>query len=238
MILEVKDALDAISPDQALIYRTELLLMASHKRKKISLYKNLTIAATLLCVVGAFFVTGYVYYQTPVNYIDIDINPSLELGINSFDRVVDVRLFNDDAEALIEEDALRGRSPAEAVSLILAAAEDQGCLSSRKEGVVSLALCGSETKKCLALLESCSASITAQYTDVALYKAALPGEVREEADSESISAGKLYLIKRLQALDRTVTVSAYRDKSITEIFQRLTALSVEAGKRRVYDAES
>ena len=44
------------------------------------------IAAAAACLVVA--VTGYAYYETPVDYLSLDINPSVELGVNAFQRVV------------------------------------------------------------------------------------------------------------------------------------------------------
>ena len=227
MILKIKDALDNISPDQALIDRTELLLRARCNKKKIGLYRNLTIAASLLFVIGAFSATGYACYQIPVSYIDVDINPSLELGVNILSRVVDVRFFNADAENLIDEHSLSGYRPEEAVDLIFAAADKKGYISHEEISVVSLALSGRQTKRSEALLDSCAESITTLYEDLLVYKSTLPGELRREADVVSISAGKLHLIKMIQTLDPSATVDEYRDKSVTDIFDRLSALASE-----------
>ena len=226
-ILKIRDALDTISPDQTLIDRTELLLRANYNKRKISLYKNLTIAASLLVVIGAFSATGYACYQIPVSYIDVDINPSLELGVNILSRVVDVRFFNRDAENLIDEHALSGQRPEEAVNLILEAADVQGYISHHETNVISLALSGRKSKRSEAFLDNCAESITSQYEDIVVYKATLPGELRDEADLGTMSAGKLHLIKMVQQLDQSATVDEYKNKSVADIFNRLSTLSSE-----------
>ena len=38
--------------------------------------------------------------MTPTAFISIDINPSLELGINRFNRIVSIRGYNEDGEEL------------------------------------------------------------------------------------------------------------------------------------------
>ena len=39
---------------------------------------------------------GYFLYFIPVSSISVDVNPSIELGINRFDKVVTVDTFNND----------------------------------------------------------------------------------------------------------------------------------------------
>ena len=47
-------------------------------------------AALAAGLVLLFFIGGSWVFMTPTAYISIDINPSLELGINRFDRIVSV----------------------------------------------------------------------------------------------------------------------------------------------------
>lgn len=58
-------------------------------------------AAACLVLIALASGGGYVFF-TPTAYISIDINPSLELGINRFDRIVSVEGYNAEAEELLE----------------------------------------------------------------------------------------------------------------------------------------
>lgn len=60
-------------------------------KKKIRVITSLRakIALAACAVLIALGIGGGAYvYQTPVAYVGIDINPSIELGVNYFDRVV------------------------------------------------------------------------------------------------------------------------------------------------------
>mgnify|MGYP006964182038 CR=1 FL=1 len=58
-------------------------------------YKRvLSVAACLLLL----FLGGRQFYFIPTVKISIDINPSMELGVNRFDRIVSVEGYNDDGK--------------------------------------------------------------------------------------------------------------------------------------------
>lgn len=225
MILKIKEALDSINPDHDLISKTEFLLRTRDQKRKVQVYRGLATAASLLFIMSALSVAGYGYYQHPVNYIDVDINPSLELSVNAFDRVVDVAYFNDDAEALIQENDLNGCKPDEALALILLAASEQGYILEGEASVVSLASYGSREDKASAVLQECTDMIASQYEDVAVYCTIVSSELKTEADAASMSVGKLSLIKMVQTLDSTAKVEDLRDDSVVSIVHRITYLS-------------
>lgn len=230
MVLTIRTALDTIKPDDDLVFKTELMLREkAHGNKPLlninPLISKLSLTACLVLIVGSMIVSGYGYYQHPVNYLDIDINPSLELEINRFDRVVRVNYFNKDAENLIDEKLLRGCNPEEAVTLVLEAASESGYISEGKTSVVSLASIGSVEGGSDSMLEKCSDTIKSQYEDVAVFSSTVSSELKEEADSALMSAGKMNLIKMLQVLDETATVEEYKDDSVNAIIEKLNALA-------------
>jgi len=231
MILKIKESLDTIKPDENLISDTELMLRARILKKHTQFYQKLAIAACLVFIVGAMSLTGYYYYQYPANYLDIDINPSLELDVNRFDRVVNVKYFNEDAKNLIEESELCGCKSEEAVSLVLEAANLSGYISQDETTVVSLAVCSNGTKSdnnnTATLLGACTSTIEQQYNNVAIYSATISSDTKKEADSVYISAGKMNLIKMIQSLDQTATVDSYKDASVSNIFNKLTYLTAD-----------
>jgi|GEM_PF-1877976 len=225
MILKIRDALDTINPDRDLIARTELLLMVKTQKKKVQIYRSLATAASLLFIMSVLSVAGYGYYQHPVNYIDFDINPSLDLQINAFNRVVAVTYLNEDAESLISEDTLTGCKPDEAVTLILEAASDKGYILDGETSVVSLAAYGRNEEKAQAVLQKCTDAVSSQYENVAVYCTTVSSDLKVEAEAVSMSAGKLCLIKMIQTLDATATVDDFRDASVSSIVHRIAYLS-------------
>jgi len=60
-------------------------------------------SALAACLLLFFMLGGGIWgYYTPVSYVDIDINPSLRLELNIFDRVINVEPLNEDARNFIK----------------------------------------------------------------------------------------------------------------------------------------
>ena len=228
MILKIKDALDTINPDSDLIVRTERLLRTNTQKRKVQPYRSLVTAACFFILIGTMSIAGYGYYNHPVNYIDVDINPSLELAVNNFNRVVDVTFFNGDAEELISESSLTGCKPEEAVSLILQAASNSGYIVEGETSVVSLAAYGSNEAKATTVLQNCAEAAANENEDVAVYSTTVTNDLKSEADAACISAGKLNLIKMVQELEANAKVDDLSDDSISSIVNQLTYLASDA----------
>lgn len=82
-------------------------------------------ACVLLIASGGI---GYRLYAAPTAVISIDVNPSLELGVNRFDRVVSVTGMNADGQALAERLDVKNLPYEEAVQQTLASEPIQSCL--------------------------------------------------------------------------------------------------------------
>ncbi|QGG46691.1 anti-sigma factor domain-containing protein [Heliorestis convoluta] len=68
----------------------------------------------------------------PVRYVSVDINPSIELGLNEQDQVITMRSLNDEGEKIIAQRALEGLPVEKAIQEIAAEALLQGYLASNK----------------------------------------------------------------------------------------------------------
>ena len=58
--------------------------------------------AAAVCLFFLACAGGYFVYSRPVSYISIDVNPSIELGINCFGRVVSAAAYNEDGEEILK----------------------------------------------------------------------------------------------------------------------------------------
>lgn len=93
----------------------------------------------MLCILLVFF-GGYftrVYFE-PVSVISIDINPSIELGINAFDHVISVEAFNEDGRQLTEQIQLRFLNYEEAVDRIITSEKVTALLEQEEELVLAV----------------------------------------------------------------------------------------------------
>lgn len=90
------------------------------------------IVAAVIIFFLLFGLGGYAIadYMTPMAFVTIDINPSLELTINRYERVLKVETFNDDASILAGVDGIKNMRLEDAVKRILDRAEDKHYLDS------------------------------------------------------------------------------------------------------------
>ncbi|MDE8701809.1 hypothetical protein PZH32_02400 [Adlercreutzia equolifaciens] len=76
-------------------------------------------AAACLLLVGVLGATGWHLWQKPAAFVGVDVNPSLELTINAFDRVVEATAINDDGAAVLDALSLEGQSYEEAFAMLM-----------------------------------------------------------------------------------------------------------------------
>lgn len=84
---EIREAFDQIHAEEKLC---NLAFEATKKARNGSMLKfpvkRFMVAASFM---ACFFIAYYMYF-TPTSVISIDINPSLELTVNRFDKIIDV----------------------------------------------------------------------------------------------------------------------------------------------------
>lgn len=69
---------------------------------------------------------GFIYFNIPTSYVSVDINPSIMLSANSWDRVVKVEGLNKDAKEVISNLNLYGKDVSDAVNQIVITATNLG----------------------------------------------------------------------------------------------------------------
>lgn len=105
----------------------------------------LTAAAAML-----LFVTPAWAYMTPYSYVSLDVNPSFEFSINRFDRVLEVKAVNGDAEEMIKEiniDGLKNKEIKDAVRNVLTELKNQGYITEGEDGGVVVAASSKSEEK-------------------------------------------------------------------------------------------
>jgi hypothetical protein len=145
----------------------------------------------------------------PTSYVSVDINPSVELGVNPFGKVISVTAYNNDGETVLDGLPLLNLSVTEAVRLVVCSACDCGFISA--DGSTFIAITA-ETNSAAAADElnrqaqSCAKdAVDENGNDAAFIIEHVGLEHRTDAITLGISPGKLRLLERLAELDRTST---------------------------------
>lgn len=96
------------------------------------------------------FVTPAWAYMTPYSYVSLDVNPAFEFSINRFDRVLEVKAVNGDAEEMVEEiniDGLKNKEIRAAVRNVLTELKNQGYITEGEDGGVVVATSSKSEEK-------------------------------------------------------------------------------------------
>ncbi len=234
MITRFKSGLDRVDAEQALLDRTEAYLhkalspagrkpSAAHSILSRSSLRGLAAVACMALFLIAGSAGAYNYYQTPVAYLSVDINPSVELALNPFNKVVGIEAYNADGQAILAGLQLEGLNVEEAIKLIIAAAANQGYIASDGSSIISFTLESDEERLSSELHRlannGASEGLTYSGASARLVNENVPLSMHDEAQSIGITAGKLNLINKLQAVDPEATVEQYKDASVKEIIR-------------------
>ena len=107
-------------------------------------------AACMLMTIGSLWL-----YFTPAAYISVDVNPSVELTVNRFDRVISLKGLNDDGAALAEDLNVRFLEYTEALEQVLNSDTIADLLS--QEETVSITVAGADEARTAEMLSQVSA---------------------------------------------------------------------------------
>ena len=105
---KLKAAFDQVHAGDALKSNTKNYLF-EHVYKKGHVPRTFLrrFAVSAACSLLVFLAGGSYLFFTPTAFISVDVNPSLELGINRFDRVVSVTGYNEDGQNLADNLSLK-----------------------------------------------------------------------------------------------------------------------------------
>lgn len=190
--------------------------------------KKFVFAACAAVLVCGLSIGGYAYYKTPVAYLSLDINPSVELGVNTFNQVVSVTGYNADGKTILAGKNVVNSNIKDAVEELVASASKNGFINSDGSTIVSVTAETDNAAAASALEKNAQQgaddAIKSSGDTAVVYKDNVALSRRDEARKLGITPGKLNLIQKLQALDPTITVDQYKDAKVTDIMKKIIAL--------------
>ena len=193
-------------------------------KKKIRVITSLRakIALAACAVLIALGIGGGAYvYQTPVAYVGIDINPSIELGVNYFDRVVSAEGDNADGQDILSETNVVGMSYEEALVSLNDSLTNKGYLTA--DAAVAVTVMCDDDSRCLNLEETSQRCFSSAGQGV--YCSRATSTEHHEAHKAGLGMGK-YLAWR-SLVDTGVDISA--DDVAHMTMSELRALAAQEG---------
>lgn len=181
-------------------------------------------AVAMACCLLLFLGSGGCYsYFTPVSAISIDINPSVELNINRFDRVINMKGYNKDGEKLADTINVRFLKYSDAIEKILSSEELKPYLI--PEHLISVTVAGEDEEQNEKMLENVEATTAA--CGEKIHCDSSSSEEVQSAHDLGMSVGKYKAYEKLKALDPNVTPEEIHHLTMRQIYDRIAELSGE-----------
>ena len=219
----LREAFAAVEAEEELKDRTQAYLFRKTQgysaRKAAGRAGPMGWAVAVACLV-LFAGLGAGLFFTPVSAISIDINPSLELNVNCFDRVVSVEGFNEDGRKLAERLQVRFMGYPAALDAVLAEESVQSRLADGEPLSIYVA-CDDEQRGGAMLDEVRHCAGRGRN----IHCQAGSRETEEAAHAAGLSCGKYRAFLELQALDPTVLPEDVQGLTMREIREKIAALS-------------
>jgi len=196
--------------------------MADIKPNTFRIAPRLVAGLAAAMILTSASVLGYVYY-VPANYLYVDINPSIELGVNYFNRVISAKGLNAEGEMVLAETSLNYNSTEKSVEKIIEKSIEKGYMSESLENVVLLNSSGDAK-----VLEKIKEKVN-NYTNSGVLKNIHPDVQFDsvdklqvhEAQKQHISAGKLKLIERATLKNPELSKENLIDMPVRDIIKQI-----------------
>lgn len=184
--------------------------------------KRKPLAWAAACLIFLLAMVGGGLFFTPVLVISIDINPSLELTVNRFNRVIGVEGFNEEGRELAQKIRMPFADYSQALTALFSNAEVQALLEQGGHLSVFVA-CDDEQRgsETLSNVKACAGHRRNVYCHAG-------GWAEFSAAHEAgLSCGKYRAFLKLQALDPDVAPEDVQELTMREIQERIAEISGE-----------
>lgn len=193
----------------------ENITVKKQSKKKKFFAPILTFA---MACIACFFVFNI--YFTAYSYVGVDINPSIELKVNRFGKVIGSHSYNEDGRKVLDSLNIKYKDYEQAMDLIYDEVANQGYL--KDDSYIALSLQTDNNKSNINIektLNKCTRkNIDKHHLKKAEYEIVkVSGKERTEALNAGVSACKYKAIEELQKYDDTATVDKYKHHSMREI---------------------
>lgn len=174
---------------------------------------------------------------TPVAWISLDVNPSIELCVNRFERVISATALNIEGERIIEQIPVENLAYTQALANILRAEETGAYFTANADLVVTVFSADAQAQtdllaslQAVVRTETAYASAQMQTEYYAVDENTLHG-----AHTHGMTAGRYMYLQALQALAPETDITAFSHHSISQIKEEIALceqkhLTDDAGK--------
>ncbi len=179
------------------------------------------IAAAAVLVLMLFSGLGAYMYYHPITYVNIDINPGIELSVNRFDRVISAYGINDSGKEFIGKLSFKNYKVDLAVNDIIAIAQEDKYLSEGQENALVMTVTSDDKASAEQMLVELNTTVEQQLQTKHIASEVITKTIEkkehDDAVKKGVSPGKLEIINKLTDIDKTMTFEKCKDMPIREL---------------------
>ena len=238
---KIKQAFENATPDllDAILQKSQqqkgkVIYMEQKKNKTAPIRRITAIAAALVLCIGGF--AGYSAYANLAvdSVIELDVNPSIQLEVNSKERVIAVSPLNEDAKIVVGDMDFKGSDVDVAVNALIGSMLRNGYINDMANSIL-LSVNNDDPAKGAELQSRLSEEINTLLQTDTFEGAVLSQNITADqeldalAQQHGITAGKAKLVQQITAQNAMHTFEELAPLSINE----LNLLSSSAGLENV-----
>ncbi|MFX3634414.1 MAG: anti-sigma factor domain-containing protein [Candidatus Pristimantibacillus sp.] len=197
------------------------------------------IAASILLLILPIFLFFQTDSHPVVAYVSMDINPSIEIGVDGENRVRELRALNDDGKTIVADVSYKGQSLEKVAIKLMEKISGSHYLDNPSKDIVitsllldanatadyETALSGKVDGAVRQKLAQVSSEQTANVTTISI-----PVELRDEAAANGISSGKMAVYLMAKSEGYTFTLESFQKQSIDQVTK-----SVDGGVKTIVE---
>nr|MCR5387906.1 hypothetical protein [Lachnospiraceae bacterium] len=198
----------------------------------IRMSRRLSAAAAALVLVIGGAAYGNALWNSPVSYVSLDINPSIEYSLNALDRVIEVEGVNDDGVAIAESlgNEIKNKEITDAISLTVEALATENYITVDEQNYIVIGVYSEKGNHLDSVKSKVDSYVPDEEKTLSVSTIAITKEVKEASEDMGISAGKLGYIEEITQAYGTISrddAAELASYSVAKINQTKEAL--EAG---------
>lgn len=207
----IQHAFDQIHADERLKQDTMAAVNRrayQNTKRRNFLFRPIPVVCSLLIV----SMIGLASYFTPISAISIDINPSIELKLNAYNRVIQTTAYGPQAEQVLSSLDLINHTYTDAISQMMESNEMAKYLTNDTD--VSVTVLSPNQQKYEEITQGVSGCM---HQNVSCHQA--DSELVKAAEEANLSFGKYRAYLQLQQTHPEITIEEVRHMSMYEIQQ-------------------
>ncbi|MGE5632128.1 MAG: anti-sigma factor domain-containing protein [Caulobacteraceae bacterium] len=185
-------------------------------------------AGLLVC---AFLTTGVYAYYTPYSYVSVDINPSIGLTLNRFERVISVKPLSDETVNFIENTkGIKNQVVDDALAAIIKSASEKGYIDGKSQNQVVVVVSTKNPEQENKIINEVSAAASGELAKVSGDYAVMVEKTTvsdyQEAMANKVSPGREILASKLKEL-----MPELKDEDIRNMTVKETMKLIKEGRK-------